>query len=114
MTHPDKDALETLVGRRIELPGHFEGTVTVESLRALGSGAELRVRLSTGELDEAVLSAEDLAGLLDTHTEEPETVRPADAEQLRLLVESARIRLAYAYDRQFAVSLRSSIRRCAR
>jgi superfamily II DNA or RNA helicase len=32
-------------------------------------------------------------------------VQTADAEKLRLLVESARIRLAYAYDRQFAVSL---------
>ena len=29
----------------------------------------------------------------------------ANADQLRLLVESARIRLAYAHDRQFAVSL---------
>ncbi|MBI3951045.1 MAG: DUF3883 domain-containing protein [Acidobacteria bacterium] len=33
------------------------------------------------------------------------SVRPVDAEKLRLLVESARIRLAYAHDRQFAVSL---------
>jgi len=32
-------------------------------------------------------------------------VRPVDAERLRLLLESSRIRLAYAHDRQFAVSL---------
>ena len=32
-------------------------------------------------------------------------IRPADPERLRLLVESARIRLAYAHDRHFAVSL---------
>src|SRR5205807_2240038 len=32
-------------------------------------------------------------------------IPPADAEQIRLLIESARIRLAYSYDRQFAVSL---------
>ncbi|HET6144285.1 MAG TPA: helicase-related protein [Candidatus Acidoferrales bacterium] len=32
-------------------------------------------------------------------------IHPADAEKLRRLVESARIRLAYAHDRQFAVSL---------
>ena len=31
--------------------------------------------------------------------------QPADPERLRLLIESTRIRLAYAYDRQFAVSL---------
>ncbi len=105
MTQSGRVSLESLVGRRIALPGHFEGTVTVESARALGSGAELRVRLGTGELDEAVLSAEDLAALLEVHTEEPKPIRPVDAEKLRLLVESTRIRLAYAYDRQFAVSL---------
>ena len=33
-----------------------------------------------------------------------EAPRPVDANRLRLLVESTRIRLAYAYDRQFAVS----------
>jgi SNF2 family DNA or RNA helicase len=36
---------------------------------------------------------------------QPEALRPADADKLRLLVESARVRLAYTYDRQFAVSL---------
>jgi hypothetical protein len=32
-------------------------------------------------------------------------VTVADAEKIRLLVESARVRLAYAHDRHFAVSL---------
>src|SRR5579885_2404489 len=105
MTSPGKPALDALVGRRLLLPGHFEGMVTIESARPLGAGAEIRVRLASGELDEAVLSAEDLAGLVDSHQEEPEAAHPVDAEKLRLLVESARIRLAYAYDRQFAVSL---------
>ena len=35
----------------------------------------------------------------------PTSVKPVDAESLRLLVESARIRLAYTHDRHFAVSL---------
>ena len=35
----------------------------------------------------------------------PASIRPVDPERLRLLVESARIRLAYAHDRHFAVSL---------
>src|SRR5207237_10145642 len=37
--------------------------------------------------------------------ETPTQIHPADAEKLRLLVESALIRLSYAHDRQFAVSL---------
>ncbi len=105
MPSNDKAALGALVGRRIELPGHFDGTVTIESVRALGSGAEVRVRLASGELDEAVLPPEDLAQIIKDQPEEPQAVKPLDADKLRLVVESARIRLAYAYDRQFAVSL---------
>ena len=97
--------LGQLVGLRVTLPGHFAEPVIVEDARPLGSGAELRVRLTTGELDEAVLSDEDLAPLLTSGPQEQAANAPADAEKLRLLVESTRIRLAYAYDRQFAVSL---------
>ena len=101
----DKSLLDSLVGSRVRLPGHFEGQVVIESARALGSGVEIRVRLASGHLDEAVLSSDDVAGLLETRPGEPETLRPVDADKLRLLVESARVRLAYTYDRQFAVSL---------
>ena len=51
---PDQDRLRALAGRRVRLPGHFAGEVTVEGARPLGAGAELRVRLPDGELDEAV------------------------------------------------------------
>ena len=39
------------------------------------------------------------------HKGEDAAPAPVDPDKLRMLVESARIRLAYAYDRQFAVSL---------
>ena len=65
----------------------------------------MRVRLATGALDEAVLSGDDLAPLLEIEPQAQAASPPADPEKLRLLVESTRIRLAYAYDRQFAVSL---------
>ncbi len=101
----DNDDIQGLVGRLLELPGHFVGSVTVEHVRPLGDGAELRVRLPSGELDETVLSADDLAHLQINGKKETVAHRPYDAEKLRLLVESTRIRLAYAYDDQFAVSL---------
>ena len=63
-------SLRSLVGRRVTLPGHFAEPVTIEDARPLGSGAELRVRLTTGELDEAVLSGDDLVPLLEI---EPQT-----------------------------------------
>ena len=105
MESPVVSPLRDLVGRRVTLPGHFVDAVIVEDARPLGAGAELRVRLTTGELDEAVLSREDLAPLLAAEPREQAARAAADPEKLRLLVESTRIRLAYAYDRQFAVSL---------
>ena len=101
----DASRLRALAGRRVRLPGHFAGEVTVDSARPLGAGAELRVRLPDGALDEAVLSADDLAPLLAVDPGAPAERPPADPEQVRLLVESTRIRLAWAWDRQFAVSL---------
>ena len=98
-------AIRGLVGRRVTLPGHFVDEVTIEDARPLGSGAELRVRLVGGELDETVLSRDDLASLLAIELQDHAARPPADPEKLRLIVESTRIGFAYAYDRQFAVSL---------
>jgi len=100
----DDAGVAALVGRRLRLPGHFVDEVVVEAARALGHGAEIRVRLPNGELDEAVLGADEVGGLLAAPVVQPAS-SAVDAEKLRLLVESTRIRLAYAYDRQFAVSL---------
>lgn len=93
------------LGQRITLPGHFLEPVTLEGIRFIGSGYECRVRLGDGTPDEAILSLEEAAALVGRVVTTQAEIHPADAERLRLLVESARIRLAYAHDRQFAVSL---------
>ena len=103
-------SVSALKGARVPLPGHFDVPVVVEDFRPLGAdgsaGYECRVRLPDGSLEEAVISSEEAVSLLGTKgTEEVVELPPADAERLRLLVESSRIRLAYAYDPQFAVSL---------
>lgn len=92
------------IGRRITLPGHFAEPVTLESVRALGDGCECRVRLVDGSLEEVVLSPEE-TGHIRGHDGTPQQSHLANATDLQLLVESARIRLAYVHDRQFAVSL---------
>jgi SNF2 family DNA or RNA helicase len=96
---------DRLIGRQVSLSGHFAALVRVEAARHLGGGWELRVRLPNGQLEEAVLSEAELEQLLAGISEAPQPRRSADPEQMRLLVESSRIRLAYAYDRHFAVSL---------
>lgn len=97
------------IGQRITLPGHFDVPVILEDVRPLGSdgsaGYECRVRLPDGTLDEAVISSEEALSILRQAPEIAESTKPVDAEKLRLLIESNRIRLAYAHDHQFAVSL---------
>ena len=93
------------IGQRVTLPGHFLEPVTLEAIRFIGSGYECRVRLSDGTPDEAILSLAEAAALAGQVVTSQAVIHPADAEKLRLLIESSRIRLAYAHDRQFAVSL---------
>lgn len=93
------------IGQRVRLPGHFPEPVVLEGVRPIGSGFECRVRLLDGSPDEAILSADEAGALVGQAADTPAKAPPADAEKLRLLVESARIRLAYAHDRHFAVSL---------
>ena len=99
------DAADRLIGRQVTLTGHFDSPVSVEAVRRLAGGYELRVRFGSGQLEETVVSTSELEELLSALGEAPAATAPADPELLRLLVESARIRLAYTHDRQFAVSL---------
>jgi SNF2 family DNA or RNA helicase len=101
----DFTAATSLVGERVHLAGHFQEPVTVERVRPLGTGFEFQIRRADGQLDETVLSAGEVEALLAQLATQTTPEPLADPHQLRLLVESARIRLAYAYDRQFAVSL---------
>ena len=101
--------LTSHIGQRIFLPGHFDVPVVLEDARPLASddsaGDECRVRLPDGTLEEAVVSAAEVSTILGKGPTTAKSATPVDAENLRLLIESARIRLAYAHDRQFAVSL---------
>jgi len=99
------DDYSHLIGQTISLPGHFDEPVRLEAVRPLGSGIELRVRRADGQLEETVLSETEFRALAAIQSAPVSQVSPANPQHLRLLIESARIRLAYAYDRQFAVSL---------
>lgn len=93
------------IGQKVLLAGHFDQTVTLEGVRSLGKGFECRVRLASGMLDETVISEDEAHGLIGDDGGATANGAPADAEQIRLLVESTRIRLAYTHDPHFAVSL---------
>lgn len=93
------------IGQRIQLPGHFPEAVLLESVRSIGAGYECRVRLPDGTPDEAILSQDEASAIFGHATAQTANSPICDSERLRLLVESTRIRLAYAHDKQFAVSL---------
>jgi len=61
--------------------------------------------LADGTPDEAILSLDEAKEVFGQTPAVPAKVPVADAEKTCLLIESTRIRLAYAHDRQFAVSL---------
>ena len=93
------------IGQQVSIPGHFDVPVVLEAARPLGKGFECRVRLPDGSLDEAVISEQEANALAGTPAMTTAQIPRADAEKIRLLIESARVRLAYAHDRHFAVSL---------
>ncbi|MGH2655926.1 MAG: helicase-related protein [Actinomycetota bacterium] len=93
-----------VIGRRLALPGYFAAPILVEDAQA--ESAEvlfLRVRTADGSLAEVPVPADLIEDALQlTVGADLRLVRPED---LFLRVESARIRLAFAFDPYFAVSL---------
>jgi superfamily II DNA or RNA helicase len=95
---------EEAKGRRVELPGYFASSVTIEAAEVEGEEIVfLRVRTANGTLDEVPVTADVLDAALHTASAGP--VRLASADDFFLLIEASRIRLAFAYDPYFAVSL---------
>jgi len=100
------DRTKALIGQKIMLESHFPHPVLVEAVKPLGKLLALQVRADDGTIKETFLTAEEAEGLVKTLVSTPQQVAQlAPAQDLRLLIESHRIALAYAYDPLFAVSL---------
>lgn len=97
------DLTRRMTGRRIVLPHLFATPVVVERAAMEGDLYFLLVRTPDGRLEEVPVRAADLErALAEAPPEQAPVVSPRD---LFLLVESHRIRYAFAYDPYFAVSL---------
>ncbi len=100
------DKRKALIGQKIMLESHFPYPVVVEAVKSLGKLLALQVRADDGTIKETFLTDQEVQGLLKTLDTSPQqTMQSVPAEDLRLLIESHRIGLAYAYDPLFAVSL---------
>lgn len=98
------DLRERARNRWIRLPGQFAEPVLVEELEDEDGILFVRVRTAAGEAKEITEAAETIEKALEAAEGAPvaDFVPPRD---VFLLVESARIRHAYAWDPYFAVSL---------
>lgn len=95
---------EEAVGRRLSLSGYFAAPVTIEAAEAVGDEIVfLRVRTGQGSLDEVPVPTSVVEEGLRSSREA--TTELVDSDDLFLLTESTRIRLAYAFDPFFAVSM---------
>lgn len=97
------DLVERARNRLVHLRGHFTAPVRIEGVEPIGGDLLLvRVRTGAGAPDETTLTTAELeAALADL----PDTATKVDAADLFRWVESHRIRLAFAHDPYFAVSL---------
>ena len=87
----------------MRLAGHFTTPVRIEVVEDIGGDMLLvRVRTANGQPDETTLPVEELEAALASALPPAATV---PAAKLFRWVESHRIRLAYAHDPYFAVSL---------
>ena len=94
---------EQLIGKRISLPKQFTGTVTVESVNVYDDIVLIQVRTQSGDLKDGYIPTIDVENLLAEQNQA--ALLPVSSDQFFLFVESSRIKLAFAYDPHFAVSL---------
>lgn len=95
--------IDSLIGKRIPIPGQFTDIVTVEDADLIDETVLLTVRTTTGDLSEAMLSCEKLQEIISQ--QQQVTLTPVKAGSFFLFIESARIKTAFEYDPHFAVSL---------
>lgn len=92
-----------LLHRKLSIPAYFAAPVFVEAAESEGDLIFLRVRTDAGRLEELTLTADEVREALQATVSE--TAHAVPAPDQFLLIESERIRLAYAHDPHFAVSL---------
>src|SRR2546425_9452706 len=99
-----QNLVQRAVQRQVRLP-EYSQPVYIEDAQAIDDLISLSVRTRDGQTDQIIVPAAELASALD------HTLQPQDGSELAnpldffLLVEAARIRLAYSFDPFFAVSM---------
>ncbi len=97
------DLHERAKNRLVKLAGHFAQPVRIDAVEEIGLGVYLlKVRHSSGRPDETQVTGEELEAAL---AEQGPAAAQADAADLFRWVEGHRIKLSFAHDPLFAVSM---------
>jgi superfamily II DNA or RNA helicase len=97
------DLRETAKNRLVMFPGHFAHPVRVDAVEEIGPGVYLlKVRHSSGRPDETQVTSAELESAL---AQQGPATAPTDARDLFRWAEGHRIKLSFAHDPLFAVSM---------
>ena len=73
----------TLIGVKIQIPGHFSAPVSIEGIKPLSEALLLQVRTSEGKPDETVVSYEEIEKLLEQISQQQKEKFQVAGEELR-------------------------------
>jgi hypothetical protein len=99
-----QNLVQRAVQRQVRLP-EYSQPVYIEDAQAIDELISLTVRTRDGQTDQIIVPAADLAAALDQTLQQQTSSELANPLDFFLLVEAARIRLAYSFDPFFAVSM---------
>src|SRR6266700_4112711 len=99
-----QNLVQRAVQRQVRLP-EYSQPVYIEDAQAIDDLISLTVRTRDGQTDQIIVPAAELAAALDQTLQQQAGSELANPLDFFLLVEAARIRLAYSFDPFFAVSM---------
>ena len=97
------DSVQGLVGLKVWIEGYFAEPVEIVDATLEGGVTRLRVKRNDGSLEEISLLKEEVQSLIKQVDQT--TTATADGLKVRTLLRSEQIRLAWAYDEFFGVSV---------
>jgi hypothetical protein len=102
MAAEDENLVSRVLRRQVSL-SEFSQSVYIEDAQAVDELVSLTVRTRDGQTIQTIVPAAELAAALEQATAQSTTGTLASPLDFFLLVEAARIRLAYSFDPFFAV-----------
>src|SRR5579859_3797880 len=103
-SHNAEELVSRALNRQIRLP-EFSQPVFIEAIQLFDDLLILSVRTRDGQTDQTIVPATDFVSMLEQSEQQENAEVQLNPLDFFLLIEAARIRLAYSFDPFFAVSM---------